>query len=154
MKTLFYKKVGRQYVPVSEYDSELLDAFPKGNHLVMSYPGGASRRFNIEPALAPMIAAGRVAEDAICRRIQQETELRPVNRKIDEETQRKWKEFMTTIPEEFRFMFTHGCARDAAEAGVKAMQEEADKLMQHESVRKAYDHFQLMCQLVKERDNV
>lgn len=154
MKTLFYKKVGRQYVPVSEYDSELLDAFPKGNHLVMSYPGGASRRFNIEPALAPMIAAGRVAEDAICRRIQQETELRPVNRKIDEETQHKWKEFMTTIPEEFRFMFTHGCARDAAQAGVKAMQEEADKLMQHESVRKAYDHFQLMCQLVKERDNV
>jgi len=154
MKTLFYKKVGRRYVPVSEYDSELLDAFPKGNHLVMSYPGGASRRFNIEPALAPMIAAGRVAEDAISRRIQQETELRPANRQIDEETHRKWKEFISTIPEEFRFMFTHGCARDAAEAGVKAMQEEADKLMQHESVRKAYEHFQLMCQLVKERDNV
>jgi hypothetical protein len=32
------------------------------------------------------------------------------------------------------------------------MQEEADKLMQHESVRKAYDHFMLMCQLVKEKD--
>jgi len=32
------------------------------------------------------------------------------------------------------------------------MQEEADKLMQHESVRKAYDHFVLMCQLVKEKD--
>jgi hypothetical protein len=150
MKTLFYKKVGRRYVPVSEYDSELLDAFPKGNHLVMSYPGGASRRFNIEPALAPMIAAGRVAEDAISRRIQQETELRPANREIDEETQRKWKKFIATVPEDFRYMFTHGCARDAAEAGVKAMQEEADKLMQHESVRKAYDHFMLMCKLTKE----
>lgn len=150
MKTIFYKKVGRRYVPVSEYDSELLDAFPKGNHLIMSYPGGASRRFNIEPALAPMIAAGRVAEDAISRRIQQETELRPANREIDEETQRKWKKFIATIPEDFRFMFTHGCARDAAEAGVKAMQEEADKLMQHESVRKAYDHFILMCKLTKE----
>lgn len=150
MKTIFYKKVGRRYVPVSEYDSELLDAFPKGNHLIMSYPGGTSRRFNIEPALAPMIAAGRVAEDAISRRIQQETELRPANREIDEETQRKWKKFIATIPEDFRFMFTHGCARDAAEAGVKAMQEEADKLMQHESVRKAYDHFILMCKLTKE----
>ena len=154
MKKIFYEKKGRRYVPVSEYDNNWMDSFPKGNHLVMCYPGGASRRFNVEPALAPMIAAGRVAEDAISRRIQQETELRPVNRKIDEETQRKWKEFMATIPEEFRFMFTHGCARDAAQAGVKAMQEEADKLMQHESVRKAYDHFQLMCQLVKERDNV
>lgn len=152
MKQIFYKKVGRRYVPVSEYDNEYLDSFPKGNHLVMCYPGGASRRFNIEPALAPMIAAGRVAEDAICRRIQQETELRPVNREIDEETNRKWKKFIATIPEDFRYMFTHGCARDAAEAGVKAMQEEANKLMQHESVRKAYDHFMLICKLVKEKE--
>jgi hypothetical protein len=153
MKQLFYKKVGRRYVPVSEYDSELLDAFPKGNHLVMSYPGGASRRFNIEPALAPMIAAGRYAEDAICRKIQEATELRPMNREIDENTQRKWKKFIATIPEDFRFMFTHGSARDAAEAGVEAMQVEADRLMQHDSVRKAYDHFMLMCKLVKEKND-
>jgi hypothetical protein len=152
MKKIYYEKKGRRYVPVSEYDNEYLDSFPKGNHLVMCYPGGASRRFRIEPALAPMIAAGRYAEDAICRRIQQETELRPVNREVDEETQRKWKKFISTIPEDFRFMFTHGSARDAAEAGVKAMQEEADKLMQHESVRKAYDHFMLMCELVKDHE--
>lgn len=152
MKKIYYEKKGRRYVPVSEYDNEYLDSFPKGNHLVMCYPGGASRRFRIEPALAPMIAAGRYAEDAICRKIQQETELRPVNREIDEETQRKWKKFISTIPEDFRFMFTHGSARDAAEAGVKAMQEEADKLMQHESVRKAYDHFMLMCELVKDHE--
>jgi len=154
MKTIFYRKQGRKYTPVSEYDSELLDAFPKGNHLVMSYPGGASRRFNIDPALAPMIAAGRFAEDAICRRIQQETELRPANREIDEETQRKWKEFIATIPEDFRFMFTHGSARDAAEAGVKAMQEEADKLMTNPSVRKAYEKFLLLVELTKERERI
>lgn len=153
MKKIFYEKKGRRYVPVSEYDNNWMDSFPKGNHLVMCYPGGASRRFNVEPALAPMIAAGRVAEDAISRRIQQETELRPANREIDEETQRKWKKFISTIPEDFRYMFTHGCARDAAEAGVKAMQEEADKLMQHQSVRKAYEHFQLMCKLVKENEH-
>jgi hypothetical protein len=34
------------------------------------------------------------------------------------------------------------------------MQEEADKLMKHESVRKAYEHFILMCELTKERENV
>jgi len=149
MKKIYYEKVGRRYKPVAEYDSVYLDSFPKGNHLVMCYPGGSSRRFNIEPAYAPMIAAGRVAEDAICRRIQQETELRPANREIDEETQRKWKKFIATVPEDFRFMFTHGSARDAAEAGLKAMQEEADKLMEHEGVRKAYDHFMLMCKLTQ-----
>jgi hypothetical protein len=150
MKQIFYKKVGRRYIPVSEYDNELLDAFPKGNHLVMCYPGGASRRFNIDPALAPMIAAGRSAEDAICRKIQEATELRPMNREIDEETQRKWKKFISTIPENFRFMFSHGSARDAAEAGVKAMQEEADKLLQNPTVRKAYEKFLLVANLTKE----
>ena len=152
MKTIFYKKVGRRYVPISEYDNEYLDSFPKGDHLVSVYPGGGSRRYRIDPALAPMIAAGRYAEDAICRKIQESTELRPANREIDEATQRKWKKFIATVPEDFRYMFTHGSARDAAEAGVAAMMEEADKLMKHESVRKSYEHFMLMCKLVKEKD--
>jgi hypothetical protein len=154
MKKIFYEKVGRRYKPVYEYDQTIMDAFPKGTHIVMCYPGGQTRRYNIDPNYAAMIAAGRIAEDAICRRIQQETELRPANREIDAETQRKWKKFIATVPEDFRFMFTHGSARDAAEAGVKAMQEEADKLMQHESVRRAFDNFVLMCQLVKERDEL
>lgn len=153
MKKIFYEKVGRRYVPVSEYDNELLDGFPKGDHLVSVYPGGASRRFSIDPALAPMIAAGRYAEEAITRKIQEATELRPMNREIDEETQRKWKQFISTIPEDFRYMFTYGCARDAAEAGVKAMMAEADCLMKNDSVRKAYEHFMLMCKLAKDKND-
>jgi hypothetical protein len=43
--------------------------------------------------------------------------------------------------------------RDCAEAGVQAMQAEADKLMQHPAVRDAYEQFQLVCKLVKEKDN-
>jgi cobalamin biosynthesis protein CbiG len=99
-----------------------------------------------------MIAAGRYAEDAICRKIQEATELRPMNREIDEATQKKWKQFIATIPDDFRYMFTHGSARDAAEAGVKAMQEEADKLLSNPSVRKAYERFILVCELTKEQN--
>jgi hypothetical protein len=150
VKTVFYKKVGRRYVPVSEYNSELLDAFPKGTHIVMSYPGGKSTRYNIDPNYAAMIAAGRVAEDAITRSIQHSTELRPMNREMDEDLQRRWQEFIVTVPEQFRFMFTHGSAHDAARAGVEAMQAEADRLMQHESVRRAYEQFQLVCKLVSQ----
>ena len=141
-------------MPVSEYDNELLDALPKGDHLVSVYPGGGSRRYRIDPALAPMIAAGRYAEEAITRKIQEATELRPMNREIDEETQKKWKKFIATVPEDFRYMFTHGCARDAAEAGVEAMQAEANRLMKNDSVRKAYEHFMLMCKLTKDKEEV
>ena len=43
-------------------------------------------------------------------------------------------------------------AREVAEKAVQVMQEEADKLMQHEGVKQAYEHFQLMCQLAKEHN--
>ena len=48
-KKIYYEKLGRRYVPVAEYDNDLLDSFTKGTHLVMSYPGGQSRCFNIDP---------------------------------------------------------------------------------------------------------
>jgi hypothetical protein len=40
--------------------------------------------------------------------------------------------------------------REAAEAGVKAMQEEADKLLTDPAVRKAYERFLFICQLTKD----
>lgn len=151
MKKIYYEKVGRRYVPVAEYDNDLLDSFTKGNHLVMSYPGGTSRRFNIDPAYAPMIAAGRVAEDAICRSISKASELRPKQTPITLGQKRAWEKLAKEFGDELCTL--NGLSvRDCAEAGVKAMQEEADKLMKHESVRKAYEHFILMCELTKEQN--
>lgn len=138
-------------MPVSEYDSDFLDSFTKGNHLVMSYPGGTSRRFNIDPAYAPMIAAARVAEDEICRAISKASELRPQRTPITPGQKAAWEKLAEELGDELATL--NGlCIRDCAEAGIKAMQEEADKLMKHESVRKSYEHFLLMCELTKERN--
>lgn len=153
MKTIFYKKVGRRYEPVYEYDQTLLDAFPKGTHIVMCYPGGQSRRFNIDPAYGPMIAAGRVAEDAICSAMIKADEIQPPRKPMTEAERDAWNNLIAVWGDEARSL-RRPAIRDVAEAGVKAMIDEADKLMQHESVRKAYDHFMLMCQLVKEKDGV
>ncbi len=151
MKKIYYEKRGRRYVPVSEYDSDYLDSFSKGTHLVMSYPGGQSRRYNIDPAYAPMIAAARVAEDEICRAISKASELRPQRTLLTPGQKSAWKKLAKELGDELATL--NGlCIRDCAEAGVKAMQEEADKLMQHDSVRKAYEHFQLMCKLTKEQE--
>ena len=149
MKKIYYEKVGRRYVPVAEYDNDFLDSFTKGNHLVMSYPGGTSRRYNIDPAYAPMIAAGRVAEDAICRAISKASELRPRQTPITEGQQKAWKKLAKEFGDELATLEI-SCSRDIAEAGLKAMQEEADKLMSHASVRAAYDQFILMCKLTEQ----
>lgn len=151
-KKIYYERVGRKYMPVAEYDNHLMDSFHKGNHLVMVYPGGTSRRFNIEPALAPMIAAGRYAEDAICQAISKASEMRPQRTPITPGQKKAWEKLAKELGDEL-CPLTYGSARDHAEAGVDAMQAEADKLMKHESVRKAYDHFMLMCQMVKEHNH-
>jgi hypothetical protein len=88
VKKIYYEKVGRKYVPVSEYDSDLTDSFGKGSHLVICYPGGQSRRYNIDPDYAALIAAGRVAEDAMIQAMSKASELRPATTPITPAQQR------------------------------------------------------------------
>jgi hypothetical protein len=151
MKKIYYEKIGRKYVPVAEYDNDFLDSFTKGNHLVMCYPGGTSRRFNIDPNYAAMIAAGRVAEDTICKAISKASELRPQRTPITLGQKKAWEKLAKEFGDELCTLYGLS-VHDCAEAGVKAMMAEAEKLMSNESVRKAYEHFQLMCELTKERN--
>jgi hypothetical protein len=152
MKKVFYEKRGRRYYPVSEYDSDLLDGFPKGAHLVLVYPGGTSRRFNVEPNHAALIAAGRVAEDAMSQAVRQASEMRPQRSPLTEGQRRAWKKLAKEFGDDLATL-SIACARDIAEAGLKALQEEADKLMAHPAVRDAYEQFQTVCNLAKQQQN-
>lgn len=152
MKKVFYEKVGRRYVPVSEYDSDLLDALPKGTHLIMSYPGGKTTRYNIDPNFAAMIAAGRWAEDAICSAMIEASELRPQRTPITKEQHRAWQALARAFGDELCTL-QGASVRDCVEAGIKVMQDEADRLMSNPAVRSAYEQFQLVCKLTKENQN-
>ena len=154
MKKIYYEKVGRRYKPVSEYDSTLLDALPKGTHMIMVYPGGQSTRYNIDPNYAAMIAAGRIAEDVISRRISDATEIRRNTRNKETPLTTGQRAAWDKLVEEFgpdAKQLEWPSARECAEEAVKAMQAEADKLMQNESVRDAYEQFQLVCKLTKQQ---
>lgn len=148
MKKIYYEKVGRRYVPVAEYDSTMMDSFPKGTHLVMCYPGGSSRRFNIDPNYAAMIAAGRVAEDAISQAVVKASEMRPHRTPINEKQQ---KALAKAFGDE-RYYIEIPSAREIAEQGVKAMQVEAEKLLSNPAVRRSFERFLLVCELTKERE--
>jgi hypothetical protein len=151
-KTIFYKKVGRRYEPVYEYDQTLMDAFPKGTHIVMCYPGGQSRRYHVDPNYAAMIAAGRVAEDAISKSIMDASALRVPKRDepLTPAQLKAWKALAKAFGKE-QYALEWCSYREAAEAGVKAMQEEADKLMTNPTIRKSFERFVMLCQLTRER---
>jgi hypothetical protein len=149
---IFYVKRGRRYVPHSMYSSEFCDSFPKGTHLVDVYPGGSSRRYNIDPDYAPMIAAGRVAEDAMSRAISQASELRPQRVPITEGQRRAWRRLAREFGDELATL-NMSCARDIAEAGIRAQMAEAEKLLDNPAVRKAYEQFLFVAELAKEHKN-
>jgi hypothetical protein len=150
MKKVYYEKIGRKYVPVSEYDSDFLDSLKKGTHLVMSYPGGRSFKYNVEPAYAPMIAAGRVCEDVISNAIMRAHEARPYqNTVLNNEQLAAWEHLQSVLGDRGRYI-EWPSAREVTEAAVKVMSEEAIKLFENPSVKMAYDHFQLVCDLAKD----
>ena len=154
MKKIFYEKVGRKYVPVQEYDEYLMDSFPKGSHLVMCYPAGESRVYNVDPNYAAMIAAGRVAADAMCRAISEACEMQKEkysNRALTNEQLAAWNHFIEVMGESGRYVH-YNSIRDIAEVGIKTLEAEAVKLMQHETVRAAYEQFLTVVELCKEQN--
>lgn len=149
MKDTYYVKEGRKYKPVSYYDSQVMDGFPVGTHIVMVYPGGSSRRYSIDPDHAAMIAAGRVAEDAICRAINEAAELRPKQAILTLGQRRAWAKLAREFGDELCTL-QGASTRDIAEAGVKAMQKEAEALLANPTVRRAYERFLFVAKLARE----
>ena len=153
-KIIYYQKVGRRYKPVYEYDQKLTDSLPKGTHLIQCYPGGQSTRYNVNPAYAPMIAAGRVAEDAISKSIMDASALRVPARDqpLTPAQLKAWKALAKAFGRD-QYALEWCSYREAAEAGVKAMQAETEKLLTVPAVRKAYEHFLFVAELTKEHKN-
>jgi hypothetical protein len=152
MTKVFYEKVNGRYRPVSEYDAEVMNAFPQGDHLVSVRRGMTSRRYRIDAALAPMIAAGLYAQDAMVDAMSQAAELRPTRQPITVEQQQAWQALAQAFGEELTTL-QGSSAHDIVEAGVKAMQVEAERLMKNDAVRKAYEQFLLVCELAQRPDD-
>lgn len=155
-KKLFYEKRGRRYVPVSEYDHELSYALPKGTHLIMVYPGGSSTRYKVDPMYAPLIAAGRVAEDALSSALVKAGELRlgykSRERPLTDEQREAWNHLVEVFGDDAK-QLEWPSAREVAEAGLKALEDEAQKMLEVPSVRKAYEQFMLVYKLTKDEMN-
>jgi hypothetical protein len=98
-----------------------------------------------------MIAAGRVAEDVISKKLMAASDLRPKRAPMTPKQIKAWNNLIKEFGEEARCL-EWPSAREACEAAVKAMQEEADKLLTNPAVRKAYEKFLFVAELTKEHN--
>lgn len=151
-KEVYYKKVGRKYVPVSEYDSNLHVAMGKGKHLIVSVdPGMTSYHYNIDPAFAPLLAAAKYGEDTLSKSIMAATELRRQQRdkKITEEQRKAWEHLVEVFGDDAK-QLEWPSARGAAEEVMKKLAEEAEKMLEVPSVKLAFEQFMMVYKLTKD----
>lgn len=149
MVKIFYEKIDGKYVPVSWYDTYVMDALPIGNHLIMVHKNGLIRKCNVEPALAPMIAAGRYAVDDLARLLVDAMTLRPEYTPLTQEQMDAWKALAAAFGKE-KCALQYNSAHDAATAVISTLQDHAMELLSHPAVKNAYDEFLLVCKLAKE----
>lgn len=146
--TTFYKKVGRRYIPVSEYDNELTNSYPKGTHLTICLPGSTTRRYNVEPALVPMIAAGGYAEETISKVIMDKLSYEPVSKPVTPEQYEAWENMKKAWGDDL-CRLQSGSIMEAVRAGVNAMAEEAKQLLENPALQQSYDNFILISKISK-----
>jgi hypothetical protein len=144
--TIFYLKKGSRYQPVKEYDSNLMEALPYGHHLISVNRYSKSTRYSIDPAYAPMIAAGIYGENAMCTAILDASEMRPAITPLTIEQQQAWDSLKKAYGDDM-FYIMWPSAADIARAGIHALSQEAEKLLKNAAVRIAYENFMLVAKL-------
>lgn len=149
---IFYRKVGKRYVPVQVHNNEFMDSFPKGSHLVVVNNGWNSRRYDIEPNHAALLAAALISEDHLAKAIQKASELRPEKQPLTKEQHDAWNRLSESLGEEST-MLMWPSARMAAEETLKQLVKEADRALQNPMVRQAYDEFLMLAKLTLEEPN-
>lgn len=139
-KKTFYEKVGRRYVPVKEYDSDVMDAFPHGSHLVVVNMRGSTRTYHVDPQHAAAYAAFTDAENAISREIMNALKLRPSKEILTEEQSRAWKALTEAFGDQV-FPLQWPSVHEAVIAGKKALADKMQAKMNNPVVKQAYEQF-------------
>jgi hypothetical protein len=77
------------------------------------------------------------------------SEARPKRKSITDEQRQAWKVMKKAFGDEM-FSYSYPSNVEIAQAGIKALMEEADKLLTHPAVKDQYEKFLMTCELVKE----
>lgn len=149
--TVYYKKVGRKYVPVAQYDDQFMNGFSYGHHLVSCAPSRTSKMMNIDPNYAAVIAATYVSEDEIHAFISEKRKITPTKQPLTQEQVSAWKKFNETMGNDV--YITYPSNAEIVYAARRAIESEAMKLLQNPAVKKAWEHFQLVAKLVHDENN-
>jgi hypothetical protein len=157
MTTTFYIKEGDEYIPTKEYDNVLWEAVPINSAtLTVSKRGSSLRTYNVDIALAPIIAAGLFARDAFVNAISDVGAIRmsPHLRQqpLTPSQKEAWDKLVEELGEDAR-MLEWPSVQEVAMAGIKELENEMEKMLSVPAVKNAYEQFLMVWKLTKENSD-
>lgn len=152
-RTIFYKKVGRRYEEVAEYDSELVSSVPSpGVVLMIKNPGHTIHRYDVNVQLAPLIAASQTGEDAMSAALVKASDTKVRTKTpLTAEQKAAWDAFKATMGNQSYSLYRESAA-EIARHGVQALIDRADKMLSNPTVRAAYEEFLAVARLCGETE--
>ncbi len=100
MSETLYRKAGRRYQPIREYDPMIMDSLPEGSHLIVCKPGLQSCRYNVQPEHASLLAAFRAHRDELAQAVRDASALRPSRREHTAKSRKAWEAWSSIMGEE------------------------------------------------------
>ncbi len=147
-QTVYYRKEGRRYVPVALYDQDLCDSYPFGCTLVQVAPGCQTRRYNVDPDRAGLVAAAMYATDSLTDALRAAGRAQPEPEPLTKEQHDAWQHLNRVMETDVKLLY--GSLADIARAGAESLATEFEQtLAQHPQVREAYEQFKIVYKLAQ-----
>jgi len=153
-KQTFYKKVDGEFVPVSEYDSELCSSFPEGTHVVYCRPGVTSRRYNVDPESVALEVAAFKARDRLVDVVNSAVAARPQKTvKMTPEMREAWDHLFEVSNEELK-LIEYPAVIDVVDKFLEALSSEAREMLTNPALQQEHERFMTLYQISKENGDV
>jgi len=153
--TKFYKKRNGTFVEVSEYDSDLMAAMPVDTAtLTITKEGSVSRKYNVDIAIAPLLAGSMLLEDELSVILSKATEAKRSNQKqLTKAENKAWENLITVGGESFRSLQYDSIANIASEIS-SHLTTKMSHILEDPTCNDAYTAFQLAVKLKLEKNNI
>jgi hypothetical protein len=145
-RTVFYVKRGRRYIPVREYDRELIDSMHYGTHLVEVTRSGGSRKYGVKPEHAPLIAAAQDSIEELTKALVRFSDLRPSKTPITPEQKQAWENLSAAFGDDMHLL-QWPSMMEVTDLFLKHLIARAEEKLINPSVKEAYEKFLLVSKL-------
>jgi hypothetical protein len=150
MKQTFYILKDGEYVPYSEFASDISDSFREGSYLVQCQPGTRITKKIVNPDYVAVLAAINIfREELVMEMVKQSAMQLSIKRELTAEQRAAWDTFQKSL-EDDDFRLYRDSISTVTDRAAEFLLKKSNLLLGSPNVREAYEEFMTFLQLAKD----